>query len=282
MEGPPPCTKKDFREPRLRKCPFDLNDLKWDEARILGAGMDGHVWRVRFQDDEKYYALKVFWVNQPPENWGYFAAQRECQNNALLQMIEAAVQDSNKAAEPIIIDCQPKDYQQARRNLMSFSDEYRERARRAKFEIKESAQPMFPEKQPDETVSNGMEIDSVPPLVRCYGWLCFSGRELLKMPPQIQPVSYGNMGPRRELDPSKEYTAILYQYVPPGHSTEQDLERALWFFNRVGFCVSSSSHSRNWHQGTLIDVSDLISPCGAGWFRTRYHKWPARSILNNQ
>lgn len=43
MIGPPKhdCCRPDFDMPRLRRCPFDLDDMVW-EARTDG-GMDGYI-----------------------------------------------------------------------------------------------------------------------------------------------------------------------------------------------------------------------------------------------
>lgn len=44
--GPPKRTWQDFQLPRLRRCPFDLEDILWE--RRLGGGLDGYSWRVKF------------------------------------------------------------------------------------------------------------------------------------------------------------------------------------------------------------------------------------------
>ncbi len=46
MIGPPSCTAADFKLPRLRRCPWDPDDLVF-EKRLEG-GADGYVWKVRF------------------------------------------------------------------------------------------------------------------------------------------------------------------------------------------------------------------------------------------
>jgi hypothetical protein len=56
LVGPPSCTAADFKLPRLRRCPFDVDSLIWDAA--LGGGLDGCVWKVRF-GDEGPFILKV-------------------------------------------------------------------------------------------------------------------------------------------------------------------------------------------------------------------------------
>lgn len=39
MVGPPSCTAADFHTPRIRRCPFDLDTIRW--RRQLGEGLDG-------------------------------------------------------------------------------------------------------------------------------------------------------------------------------------------------------------------------------------------------
>ena len=58
MSGPAGCKVEDFRRPRLRKCPFDLKSISWKDAKVLGYGVDGWVWRVNF-GDRGPFALKL-------------------------------------------------------------------------------------------------------------------------------------------------------------------------------------------------------------------------------
>lgn len=46
MTGPPQYTKEHFREPRLRQCVFNPDDIIFEF--LLGYGVDGCVWKVRF------------------------------------------------------------------------------------------------------------------------------------------------------------------------------------------------------------------------------------------
>ncbi|KAL2158238.1 hypothetical protein VTH06DRAFT_4558 [Thermothelomyces fergusii] len=104
MVGPPKTTAADFEMPRLRRCPFDLGSMVW-EAR-LGGGADGYVWKVRF-GTEGPFVLKVFWDAEPVDFPTYYAPQRECQNAALLQMIQAAVEQAAAASRPILVKAKP-------------------------------------------------------------------------------------------------------------------------------------------------------------------------------
>jgi hypothetical protein len=56
MVGPPSCTAADFKAPRLRRCPFDPDTLRWEAG--IDAGLDGCVWKVHF-GDKGPFILKV-------------------------------------------------------------------------------------------------------------------------------------------------------------------------------------------------------------------------------
>ncbi|KAI1503798.1 hypothetical protein F5X99DRAFT_406797 [Biscogniauxia marginata] len=88
MEGPPSCKAEDLNTPRLRRCPFDLAAVSWNDSVHLGSGIDGCSWKVKFK--EGFFVLKLFWHNEAPFPTAYFPVQRECQNAALFQMIEKA------------------------------------------------------------------------------------------------------------------------------------------------------------------------------------------------
>lgn len=56
MRGPAKCSKEDFRQPLLRRCCLDQDDIHFME-RIDG-GFDGYVWKVK-TDQEGPFALKI-------------------------------------------------------------------------------------------------------------------------------------------------------------------------------------------------------------------------------
>ncbi|KAH8677055.1 hypothetical protein BGZ61DRAFT_74068 [Ilyonectria robusta] len=100
MLAPPGYSAEDFETPQLRRCPFDPATIDWTYSSRIDGGLDGYIWRVWFGADSPY-VLKVFWDAEPPEFYHYFAAQRECQNSALLQMMETAVQQAATSVIPI-------------------------------------------------------------------------------------------------------------------------------------------------------------------------------------
>ncbi|KAI1464932.1 uncharacterized protein F4812DRAFT_441014 [Daldinia caldariorum] len=119
----PICSAAVFKKPQLRKCPFDLTAIDLKRSRLLDGGFDGFVWKIRLQN--KAYALKVFWDAAPPEYEYHFAAQRECQNAALLQMMKAAINEATTSS-PILIDPNPKTMKDALINTLAFSYEGRQ------------------------------------------------------------------------------------------------------------------------------------------------------------
>ncbi|RYP63239.1 hypothetical protein DL771_009364 [Monosporascus sp. 5C6A] len=91
--------------PRLRRCPFNLDSMVW-EARVDG-GVDGYVWKVRF-GAQGPFVLKVFWDAEAVDIPTYYAPQRECQNAALLQMMQTAVEQAAAASRPILVNRDPR------------------------------------------------------------------------------------------------------------------------------------------------------------------------------
>lgn len=69
--------------------------------------------------------LRQFWGHEPPEFAHYFAPQRECQNAALIQMMEAAVNQAAAAECPISVIANPATWDDALANQLAFSDDTR-------------------------------------------------------------------------------------------------------------------------------------------------------------
>lgn len=56
MVGPPDCSEAAFKQPLLRRCPFDMDAITW--VARLGAGLDGFNWKIMV-DDKGPFVLKV-------------------------------------------------------------------------------------------------------------------------------------------------------------------------------------------------------------------------------
>ncbi|KAI0550180.1 hypothetical protein F4679DRAFT_544228 [Xylaria curta] len=248
MQGPPNHTTEDFEQPRLRKCPFLLDTIKWESVTKLGDGYDGSVWKVKF-GNEGTFVLKVFWDTQP--HIAYFAPQRECQNAAVLQMIEAVLEER---PVPLCYE-HPKTRRQALANLLAFS---------------------VPQEKPQQRQAVGSSHASLscfPPIRKCYGWLDFNGDLIKRMPPKIKPQPRKYDDPPHSMSPGNTYHAIVYEYVPEDANEPASIKALLRFFYLVGFSFTCSPRIENWKGGKLIDGSDIVYPGGVGW-DVRYYGSP--------
>ncbi|KAJ9129840.1 hypothetical protein NKR23_g12445 [Pleurostoma richardsiae] len=231
LRGPPACAWSNFSRPLLRK--YDLQH-EIEYKKRLGYGMDGIVWTVEIGDCT--LALKVFWDNTAPEETRYWAVQRECQNAALLQMIQAA-----STAGPIYLQPEPKTHRDAVANLRAFSDEGRR-------------------KRTFQHLPNAVSYTSVPRLRECFGWVKVSGRELCGLGWDLRPPSVVLDGLSRKIRPAEEYYAIVYEFIPEEQLRVDVIQSQLDLFWLAGFCLVPMQLC-NWKgPGVLVDLADLICP----------------------
>ncbi|KAH6627771.1 hypothetical protein F5144DRAFT_494056 [Chaetomium tenue] len=261
MDGPPSCTAADFELPRLRRCPLDAGDLVWGPR--LGEGLDGCVWKVWFGDAGPF-VLKLFWDNGPPEFAHYYAAQRECQVAALLQMMETAVEQAVAASRPILINANPTTWDDALDNQAAFSDEARM--------TQQSATQQEPE-------PGYRHITSTPRMKRCYGWLTLDSSAFSELPWQLRPPVTKVGKVERFIQPDKEYTAIVYEYVEEGENAVEAVQESMDFFWLAGFGFTLSPLEKNWKSGMLVDLSDIVPPRSYGWNQRLYGQDSALLLL---
>ncbi|POR32212.1 Uncharacterized protein TPAR_07593 [Tolypocladium paradoxum] len=262
MDGQPCCSAASFLVPRLRQCTFKLATIKWKTVKKIDGGLDGYLWRVYFGKDGPY-VLKVFWDDVPPDFEHYYAVQRESQNAALLQMIEAAVQRAADRSTPIVVSANPETKDEALANLLAFSDE---------------GSQMSAPAEGDEAEA----ISSTPRMTKCHGWLKLSGQVFLQMPPRMRAPTVQVDKITRNMSPDKEYIAIVYEYVDDvaNHPrVVEEVDRFLWL---VGFSHADSPAAKNWRSSVLVDHSDIVHPRGFGWSRKLYGPMKASRILVSQ
>lgn len=244
--------------------------MAWEQS--LGGGSDGYSWKVRI--GHEHFVVKVvraattvsraarawltsgrqFYDTSPPDWYCYWAIQRECQNAAVLQMIEAALAQSG----PIQVCSDPRTHSDALDNLYSFSDE----------SIAASIAP-----EPPCTSLVGM-----PRMRKCFGWLKVHGRMLSRLPSALRPQAYDVDRIRRGFG-YEEYFAIVYEFIdeePNDAAVVEDVARFLWL---TGFGHTMSPAGRNWKAGVLIDLSDVVYACGLGWNHRLYEPDTAEYIL---
>ncbi|OAA66564.1 hypothetical protein SPI_01140 [Niveomyces insectorum RCEF 264] len=262
---PPSCKLDDFKSPRLRKCPLDPKTILWRHAEILGRGMDGVVWRVHF-GDKGPFALKVFWDNDPTQIRHYFAAQRECQNAALLQMIRASVEQARKEGgqHPPVVLKDPQTADDAMHNLLCFSEERR------------AAKSVLPGRC-------AVRIRGLPRFAQCYGWTMFDVDAMLpQMPRHVRPYPFVEDKIRRSLydAASPEFYAIVYECIEDGENDPKTVEQAAHFLYVAGFCHGASPLDQNWKSSVLVDHCDIVPPVRYGWSARRYKPYAGARILN--
>ncbi|KAF1732024.1 hypothetical protein CRV24_008217 [Beauveria bassiana] len=264
-DNPPNCTLAAFKEPRLRKCPFKFDQISRvdkitqhpdQNAGKCDGGLDGWNWKVDFEGvTGGPFVLKLFWDYEPPEPPYYFAAQRECQNVALLQQMHEALRPETADKGPVRILPAPEDRSECRANLMAFCDEQR------------AIQKQHPKHEDLE------DVTSMPQLRRCYGWMKVTSAQLkAKIPRKRWPpfVDCGKVV--RGLDRptnEKEYLAIVYEYIEESENVAETMQETINFLHNAGFHFCLSSMLRNWKNSMLVDHSDIIHVGGNGWRNVR-------------
>ncbi|KAH8907512.1 hypothetical protein BR93DRAFT_958149 [Coniochaeta sp. PMI_546] len=217
--------------------------------------MDGVAWRVEI--DERDFAIKVFWNNDAPEGTALWAVQRECHSAALLQMIQTALRMSD---EPIHLHPEPRTYDDGIGNLYAFSDKGRQ--------TRES-----------RNIPGAAQYTSTPRLRECYGWTEIRGQEPHSLPRHLRPPSVVIDKVPREIRPTENYyvSQLIKEQRPLDVVVVQS---QLDFYWREGFCLASYLKPDNWkHPGVLMDMTDLICPWHAGWFKSNYVRRAAQEVV---
>ncbi|KAI1172974.1 hypothetical protein F4777DRAFT_590198 [Nemania sp. FL0916] len=168
MQGQPSRTVEDFKQPLLRKCTLSLD---------------------------------TFWDLKPPDISGCFAPQREAQNAAILQMVEAAL-DEGPVHLPF---ASPSTRQEAMDNMLAFS------------------MPRVNSK-PHPAIGTSRTLIDYPPLTKCYGWLAFDGSFFRCMLSPIRPRARKDDKPPHSMPYGNIYHAMVYDYIPKGNNSPESIE----------------------------------------------------------
>jgi hypothetical protein len=169
-------------------------------------------------------------------------------------MIQSAVQNSS---EPIYLKPDPTTFEDAVANLMSFSDEGRQRQ---KFRNDPGA----------------VQYTSVPRLRECFGWTRVSGEQLFSLPWKQRPACVTIDNLVREMRPDEDYMAIVYELVPKCRvpTAVYTIQAQLDFFWLVGFCFVPVMRTEEWFRfGLFMDMSDLVCPWQVGWSKIAYRRF---------
>ncbi|EPE05445.1 hypothetical protein F503_02184 [Ophiostoma piceae UAMH 11346] len=273
MVGPPSCTSKDIRMPRLRKCIYDLDNIVF--LRRLGAGLDGYCWLVNF-GDEGPFVIKVFW-QRTSNNYHIFPPQAECRTNALLQIMEQSVADGIAAGQPVLVDANPLDWYDAVGNVQCFSVDVRQNTEAAKKEATELGITLQP-------------ILSMPRFRKCHGWLMVGTKRLEALPKKtLFPFDVKiNRKVTRSFDftpdadgHERQHTAIVYEYIEPGPNDVAVVTETVNFLRLAGFAGTTSNYAWNWQSSVLLDMSEIVNVNERQWLPSLYTHMTAEAMLND-
>lgn len=166
----------------------------------------------------------------------------------LFEMMQAALSEANAGLGPIMVDPHPETKEMAEANLFAFSDEAR--ARNATLESTESL----------------VEITQIPRIRQCFGWMRFTGEELLeRVPRKLLPPPIEVARVKRFIDKHATYTALVYEFVNTGPNDPDSTQTVLDFLWCVGFAHVPVTKVDNWQSGVLLDHSDIVHCTGQGW-----------------
>lgn len=206
--------------------------------------------------------MTQFWDQAPPEPEGhYYALQRECQNNAVLQMVRASI-----ASYPVFVLDEPKGKEEARKNYYSFCKEKSDSRR--EHDISKEGQTGLMRR-----------ISSLPRMTECYGWLKLHSNTWKHLRSSLEPPDVKIEKIRRYMEPDMEYTALVYEFINGGENEPTVVEKVADFIYHVGFSVPSASLAKNWTDSVLVDYADIFYLGGYGWHESTFGVRDAKDLL---
>ncbi|KAL7918443.1 hypothetical protein ACQKWADRAFT_323786 [Trichoderma austrokoningii] len=250
--------QKNFTFPRLRHSVFDADTIIF-EAK-LGGGLDGHVWKVWF-GEQGPFALKMFWAQAPPQAFGhYYALQRECQNNAIIHMMQASM-----ASYPVELLKLPEG-EEAGENYSSFAQENSNHRRESG--VTEADIP-----------ADHKFISSAPRMAKCHGWLKLQSHIWDKLPRDLKAPRLVIEKTERYMQRDVDYVCLVYELIEAGDSIPSVVEEVSDFLYHAGFSFTLTPLARNWVNSVLVDYSDIIHYGEYGWRAWGFKKRTADQLL---
>lgn len=187
--------------------------------------------------------------------------QRECQNAAILQMMEAAV-----ATKPVLVNARPETKQAAMWNYLSFSEE--------------NCSPRYTRDLTEAVAGPRTKlISSLPRMTKCYGWLKLPNEVWIDLPHHLQAVNEDPRKLRTLFENHMGCVAVIYELVEDGENemdTVEDVDTFLW---HAGFAYAVDPHPKNWKSGVLVDHSEIVHIRGYKWNMEDYIGRTAEQIL---
>jgi hypothetical protein len=211
----------------------------------------------------------------------YWAAQRECQNAAVLQMMQASL-----AAGPVelfdsaSLECREEQCARVPYDWSKGVKRAPPGTWRCQKRIRQNYLAFSKESKAGKKGSGKTKtISSMPRMAKCYGWLDISG-ETLYSETMIDNGLYPPYDIIEKLERSmardEEHFAIVYEWLDEGRNEPAIVEEVADFLTRVGFCFVLITKRDNWRQGVLVDHSDVVCYRGYGW-TDAYHEMKTRA-----
>lgn len=169
-----------------------------------------------------------------------------------------------EASRPILVNANPATWDDALDNQAAFSDEAR------------MGQQLAAQQEPG---AGYRQMTTVPRMKKCYGWLTLDSSVFSKLPWQLRPPVTKVGKVERSIQPGKEYTAIVYEYVEEGENDVAAVQEPLDFFWLAGFGFTLSPLEKNWKSSMLVDLSDIVPPRSYGWNQRLYGRDSALLLL---
>jgi hypothetical protein len=185
-------------------------------------------------------------------------------------MMEASLEQAAATSRPISVKANPRTWDDAVANQAAFSDQ-------ARLRQQQSPPPsLSAEPGPDSGLA---QITTMPRMRKCYGWLTIKSNAFAELGMGLRSPHVKVDRVTRSISSSKEYTAIVYEYVEEGESNPDTLRQALDFLWLAGFSRTLSPLSKNWVSGVLVDLCDIVDPRGYGWDDDLYRKGPGVALM---
>ncbi|ENH66585.1 hypothetical protein Focb16_v005862 [Fusarium oxysporum f. sp. cubense] len=252
LHGPPSYSKSDFSKPKLRKCRFDVADINWDISSPIDGGFDGYSWKVFFGRNGPY-VLKMFWDVEHTEQ--YFAPERECQNAAILAMMEESVCQATVKSTKIHLNPNPKSKEEASANFYAFTEE--------SLHLQSQNAQVF-------------GISSIPRMRVCYGWAKV-GRDHVPLNSWPRKLKFGKKD--RYMSVEQEHIAIIYEYIEDKTNDQGTVEKVATFLWQAGFTFTNYPEKGNWRDGVLVDLSEVVHVHGYGWKEKLFKQRDSTTLL---
>ncbi|KAL7916147.1 hypothetical protein GGI35DRAFT_431922 [Trichoderma velutinum] len=178
--------------------------------------------------------------------------QRECQNAAVLQMMEASV-----ATEPVFVYDRPFGKVDALENYFAFCEE------NSVGKLRLDANAKMP---PPGTVL----ITELPRMAKCYGWLKLHSDLWEELPISLEATHEEAQRVKKFVGSHMNCIAVIYELIEDGKNDMASVGKVDNFLWYAGFAYTNEPHEKSWKSGVLVDHAEVVHTRGYGWNEEDY------------